>query len=135
MTTIDSISLLESPVADVQKRASIVVSTWLESHESLCGLELRRSQEDQWAVILPNPSSTEAPFKLQRFWVRGFLAHTAYVTPDAALQAAFVEGYTETAKGTLDRLALSEGWRSTYGNEMGVTPDPVQLSVRHQHGL
>lgn len=114
MTTLNSISLLESPVADVQKWASILIGAWLENHETLCGLELRRPGEVQWAVILPNPSRSEAPFKLQRFWVCGFLDHTAYVTPDAALHAAFNEGYTETALGTLDRLAVSEGWRLRY---------------------
>jgi hypothetical protein len=127
MATVDSIRLLESPVADAQKPASITTNTRLENHETLCGLELGRPGEDQWAAILPNPSSTEAPFKLQRFWLGGFLDHTAYLTPDAALQAALDEGYTEAAAGTLDWLAVSKGWRSIYGNEMGVIRHPVPV--------
>lgn len=55
----------------------------------------------------------------------GFLAHTTYLTPDAALQAAIDQGYTKAATGTLDRLAMSDGWRSIYGSEMSVILYPA----------
>jgi hypothetical protein len=84
---------------------------------TLCGLEWRRPDEDQWVAILPNPSDPEIPFKLQPFGLNGFLAHTAYPTPDAALLAAFSQGYTEPAPGVLDQLALSAGWRAVYSSK------------------
>ena len=81
-----------------------------------CGTEWRRPGEDQWVAILPNPSCPQTPFKLQPFGLNGFLAHTVYSTPDAALLAAFRQGYTEPAPGVLDQLVLSAGWRAVYSS-------------------
>ncbi|MFO1431930.1 MAG: hypothetical protein U1F76_17620 [Candidatus Competibacteraceae bacterium] len=84
------------------------------SPKVLCGLELHRPGTTYWAVILPNPSSVEPPFKVQRFGLAGFERHTAYPTAEAALKAAMTEGYTEGATGILSLLVRSVNWQAAY---------------------
>jgi hypothetical protein len=84
------------------------------AQETLCGLELHRPGTTYWAVILPNPSNAEPPFKVQRFGLTGFDRHTAYPTAEVALEAALAEGYTEGATGILSLLVRSLNWQAAY---------------------
>ena len=81
---------------------------------ALCGIELHRPGTAYWAVILPNPTSAEPPFKVQHFGLTGFDRHTAYPTAEAALEAALTEGYTEGATGILSLLVRSVHWQAAY---------------------
>src|SRR5512143_3272837 len=78
------------------------------------GLELRRPRAARWAVILPNTTPGQAPYKIQYFTLTGLTGHRAFAKPRAALAAAQRAGYTVPDRGALDRLSRTPAWRVTY---------------------
>ena len=98
-------------------RNRLVIRSLAWQHRgALCGLELHQPGADQWAVILPDPSSAQqSSFKVQPLDRAGLGTHVGgYLTPKAALRAAVVAGYTEATPGIMETLAVSPAWRARY---------------------
>lgn len=90
---------------------------------ALCGLELRQPGEEQWAVILPDPSSQRGAFKVQPLDREGLGTHVGgYLTPTAALRAAVVAGYIEETPGIVESLSVSPAWRARYRTDSTSKP-------------
>jgi hypothetical protein len=105
-------------------RNRLVMSSLARKHRgALCGLELRQPGEDQWAVILPDPSNQRGSFKVQPLDRYGLGTHVGgYLTPEMALRAAVVAGYLEATPGIVETLAASPAWRARY--RIDATPNP-----------
>jgi hypothetical protein len=90
---------------------------------SVCGLELRKPDQDEWVVILPDPSDLKGSFKVQHLDRAGFGKHGGgYRTPEDALRQAVVcEGFTEEAPGIVEALFTSSPWQTRYRTVMPVT--------------
>jgi len=110
-------------------RNRLVMSSLARKHRgALCGLELRQPGEDQWAVILPDPSNQRGSFKVQPLDRYGLGTHVGgYLTPEMALRAAVGAGYLEATPGIVETLAVAPAWRARYRTDGLPKPplDPV----------
>jgi hypothetical protein len=110
--------------ANTWLRNCLVMRSLARKHRgALCGLELRQPGEDRWAVILPDPSTQRGSFKVQPLDRSGLGTHVGgYLTPEAALRAAVMAGYTEATPGIVETLVVSPAWRARY--QTGGPPEP-----------
>lgn len=94
----------------------LTVEAILARHpDGVCGLELRQPNRECWIAILPDPSGSPGTFKVQHFDRGGIGAHDGgYATPEDALRAALLAGYTEAAPGAFNALAASPPWQARY---------------------
>ena len=77
----------------------------------LSGVQLSNKMGSQFAVFLPD-ASEPGRVRYSCFDSRGFFSHTTFDTYADALKGAWIEGFTEPAGGTLEKLSLTDMWQA-----------------------
>ena len=90
-----------------------------------CGHEFKKSGQDQWAVVLPEPVHIghKPAWRVLTFDVRGFCGHFAHATEALALEALLEMGYRTPDAGALDRCQSNPLW--------GIADAQHQVMLQH----